>query len=372
MMQQGIFYDLANFFIVLIFALFIIRKNKLQPFVSILIVAHAVLPYVLNDVLFPWQYLGDQGRYFNAVLAIRDGDWLGGGEQGTVLYASRFLAFIPLPFVLTIKSLGFFNTFLFLWLFHFLYRRGFLSLENALFYLIYPSFALYTGLSLRDTLILFFMVMSLYFVMKGHRLFSLLLTVPLIYIKGQNFLIMGPFIFLYGILGGQGGISRKQLFVTIGLTVSLAVITAPLWFNELNHFRAAMFVEDGGTFYEALLLQSTDQVFSQGIFAAFYMLFKPFPWDAGSAFQLIQSFENIILLWFLAKVTIDAYRKDKYHTLFWLFFLLTAMTVYGLVVFNFGTAARYRYPLLIVYYFAIASNIRSRQATDAPLIGQTR
>ena len=56
----------------------------------------------------------DQRRYFNAVYAIRNWDWSGGGEHSpTVVGASRILAVVPLPFVLTIKSLGFFNKFIF-------------------------------------------------------------------------------------------------------------------------------------------------------------------------------------------------------------------------------------------------------------------
>ena len=79
-----------------------------------------------------------------------------------MLVSNMMLAFIPLPYVETFQSLGFFNrllaTIITIWLYASKNLRGW----PLLFLLFYPSFILYSSLALRDTLIFLFMIMSVY------------------------------------------------------------------------------------------------------------------------------------------------------------------------------------------------------------------
>jgi len=98
------------------------------------------------------------------------------------------------------------------------------------------------------------------------------------------------------------------------------------------------------------------------------MLFKPFPWEATNLVQLIQSIENIIIVAFIGWVF-----NKKVHSLiirrklvFLNILLVLSMTIYGLVTFNFGSAARFRCPFIVVYlvfylYLLRTDNIISRQ-----------
>ena len=81
------------------------------------------------------------------------------------------------------------------------------------------------------------------------------------------------------------------------------------------------------------------------------MLLRPFPWEVTSIIQMIQSIENILIIflivWVTKKKILSPIIKSKAKFLNIL--LILSMTIYGLVTFNFGTAARFRFPFIVVY-----------------------
>ena len=83
-----------------------------------------------------------------------------------------------------------------------------------------------------------------------------------------------------------------------------------------------------------------------------YMLLKPFIWEADNPFQLIQALENIIIfgmiIWINRKKIVN--EKIKQKILFLNCLLFVSMTINGLVVFNFGSAVRYKFPFIVIYF----------------------
>ena len=81
---------------------------------------------------------------------------------------------------------------------------------------------------------------------------------------------------------------------------------------------------------------------------------KPLPWEADSFLQIIQSFENFLILIFLIFIFLKAYKIDKSVALKWFVYLLAAFSIYGLVIYNFGTAVRYKFPFIMIIVIGIA------------------
>ena len=81
---------------------------------------------------------------------------------------------------------------------------------------------------------------------------------------------------------------------------------------------------------------------------------KPLPWEADSFLQLIQSFENILIFIFLGYMFIKTSRFDKQIAFKWFVYLFAALSIYGLVVFNFGTAVRYKFPFIVIVIVGMA------------------
>lgn len=335
--------------------------NKYQ----VVLALHCFLPFILNDVLFSASYMGDQFRYWYGVNDIRIGK-IGFFEAltdpGNVLQASALLALIPFPTPVSVISLGFYNTFLYIILFFILYVKKIFTNVSIWFYLLFPSMALYTALSLRETLILFFMILAVVYARESKIFKSILCMVPIYLIKFQNFYIVGPVVLLYFVfnVAKKGmGLTKALIIGVIGL-ISL-LVSAPIALPLVNKFRVAMFVEDGGDPNNIKLISGAGDFVIQGLTSGFYFLSKPLPWEASSALQLIQSFENLAVLAILFLITRQAWRKSPDKLAFWLLFLALSMSVYGLVVANYGTAVRYRYAFVVMYVLFVCADCNIQQ-----------
>lgn len=335
--------------------------NKYQ----VVLALHCFLPFVLNDVLFSASYMGDQFRYWYGVNDIRIGK-IGFFEAltdpGNVLQASALLALIPFPTPVSVISLGFYNTFLYIILFFILYVKKIFTKVSVWFYLLFPSMALYTALSLRETLILFFMILAVVYARESKAFKSILCMVPIYFIKFQNFYIVGPVVllyFLFNVAKKGMGLTKALIIGVIGLVSLLA--SAPIALPLVNRFRVAMFVEDGGDPNNIKLISGAGDFVIQGLTSGFYFLSKPLPWEASSALQLIQSFENLAVLAILFLITRQAWRKSPDKLAFWLLFLALSMSVYGLVVANYGTAVRYRYAFVVMYVLFVCADCNIHQ-----------
>ena len=84
----------------------------------------------------------------------------------------------------------------------------------------------------------------------------------------------------------------------------------------------------------------------------FYMLLKPFLWECDNPFQLIQSLENLVIfamiIWLNRKTIVN--EKIKQKILFLNCLLFVSMAINGLVIFNFGSAVRYKYTFIVIYF----------------------
>ena len=326
---------------------------------------HCFLPFVLNDVLFSASYMPDQFRYWIGVNDIRSGriDFFDAlSDPGNVLQASALLALIPLPTPISIISLGFYNTLLYIVLFFVLYVKKAFTTFSLWFYLLFPSAALYTALSLRETLIFFFMMLTVVYARESKVFRSALCVVPIYMIKFQNFFILGPIVLMYFLLN----VSKKGMGLTKALVIGVIsltglLISAPIAIPLVNKFRAAMFVEDGGNRNDINLISGAGEFVIEGLTSGVYFLSKPFIWEATGFLPLIQSFENSILLVILFLITRQAWKKSPDKLAFWLLFLAFSMSIYGLVVFNYGTAVRYRYPFIMIYVLFVCADCNIQQ-----------
>jgi hypothetical protein len=116
----------------------------------------------------------------------------------------------------------------------------------------------------------------------------------------------------------------------------------------LDFARMAFFVDDGGLREDYVHIKTFSEFVVIALQSAPYFLMKPFPWEADSFLQLIQSLENIFIFAFLAFIFHKTSQIDKNIAFKWLVYLFAALSIYGLVVFNFGSAVRYKFPFIII------------------------
>lgn len=362
------FYDLPNFLICVMFVLLAGRALKVPASHQGVLLLHCALPLVLNGVLFSYGYMPDALKYWRVFNAIRGGElsiyeaWTGGTVERAALYFSS----MPFPFAVTPLSLGFFNSFFYSALFFWLYKKNVFTPFSLWFYLLYPSLALYTGMGLRDTFIFVFMIVAVQWTREGRWWLAIVPLYLLYLIKFQNFFILGPVLLLYVVLGiRKAGISGPKALVVLLLAAVVLAAVSPIALPEINKFRVAMYLEDGGQRGDLELIGSPGEFVASGLVSGIYFLAKPLPWEASNPLQLIQAGENLIVLWLLFLIIRAARKLAPKKLMFWLLFMALALSVYGLVVFNYGTAARYRYPFVVIFVLFVCADCGVRKI--APL-----
>jgi hypothetical protein len=341
-----VMHDILNLLIIICVILIAFGFKIIPLWLGLIQILYAFAPFLLNDFIFPTSFMSDQFRYIDHVKAIRSFDWDYVDGSGTVELASWMMAMIPLPYVETVYSLGFFNrliaTILTIWLYSFIKIRG---LAFSL-YLLYPSFIIYSSLALRDTLILFFMITSLVYFIKGKRFFSLIFLSPLFFLKFQNFYLI---LIIYTIqkIFDNKSIIFKYKYIIYSSLLALLFINGDQLIERIDFYRLAMFYDNGGARSEYTNINNFYDLLKVGFFSSFYFLIKPLIWEATNFFQLALSIESFGLLFFLIIFFFQIYKKNNIICLKWIFSLFVCMFVYGLVVSNFGTSGRYKFPIIL-------------------------
>ena len=360
-------YDVVNLQFVLIIYFLVVSYLRLDELRSSLILGHIVIIFLLNGVLFPTTYMPDQLRYLQATQDFR-GTFSLSDLSFTQSIPGAVFALIPLPFIKSVQSISMINFILYLSIFVFMKKRNISNNAVDYFYLLYPSLMLYSSVALRETLVLLVMIISIYMiVIRNQHIVGIILALPLILFKIQNFLIIVLVLFLYRLVSEK--ITLSKILFTSGfilLFIALKNYRIAIWtigeyfsLEKIEMYRNYMYYENTGSreigYVPISGWISLPILAIKGIFS---MLFEPLPWHVKNPLQLIQSLENIaiiILLFYLN--TRKIYNKViKQKIIFINFFLVASMSIYGLMVFNYGAAARYRFGILTVYiviYFCL-------------------
>ncbi len=348
------FYDIANLLAIFIVIAISFRVGLIPLWLSFFLALFATTPFFLNDFLFPASYMPDQYIYFSHVQDIRSLDY----ERGNLklIISNWMLALIPLPYVETIKSLGFFNrliaTILIIWLYSSKNLRGW----PLLFLIFYPSFLLYSSLALRDTIVFASMIISVILFIENKRLFAILISTPLFFIKFQNFFLLIIF-FLVHLYFSKGSLFYKYRYLFFIVVIG---VSAPFIINIIelvDFYRYALYLEDGGIADSYVSVKTIEDFTIIALQSGPYFLLKPFPWEATNFLQSIQSIENILISMFLAFILIKSARIDKNISFKWFLYLIIALSIYGLVVFNFGSGVRYKFPFVLIVIVGVCYEI---------------
>ena len=364
-MEKKLIFDLINslFSGTLIFIFFYVYKIPMKYY--IIIIMHLVLVFLTNNLLFPISYMPDQFRYINSASHIRESlDFIHFYDYDssiTVSTASGIFSLFPIPFLKSVFSIAIINFILYATMFIFLYRKKILRGYGIYFYLFYPSFALYSAIGTRDTLILFFMILSVYQVHKGNTILSIVISLPLLLIKFQNFFIFFLSLLIYKGIDKGNIFSLKNIYKIILSLIATVIFLQFFSIEEINSIRLAMYIEDGGEIDNYVALSGYLDFIITSFSGAFYMVLKPFIWEAHSVLQIIQSIENIFIFIILYKLTTNLKRVKNPFKNFLMVYFLIAMAIYGIVVFNFGTASRYKYTFIIVFIIFSIKLIRDNK-----------
>lgn len=363
-------YDIVNLeFVVVVSFITVAYYLRSEPLKVFLVFCHILVIFLLNDVLFSPAYFGDQLRQLDAAKTIRS-EWFSTEaafrqHSAKMGLPSLFYAVVPLPFLNSVQSLAMINFLIFIIIFVFIKKNNISSNSVDYFYLLFPSLLLYSSLALRDTLILLFMMIGLYMILIREKyLLGLLLSSPIIIFKFQNYLMIIAAIMLFFYLKNAGVLryGLMTLFIIVGVFIPEKIPVVSHLYERLETWRLALFYDQylyDWKYIKEMKIDALYEPLGTGLILLYqivkyflYMLLKPLIWEVDNPFQLIQSLENMIIfvmiIWINRQKVVN--EKIMQKILFLNCLLFVSMTINGLVVFNFGSAVRYKFPFIVIYF----------------------
>ena len=185
----GLFYDLINFLIIITFIFLIFKKNLINKSGFLILSLFSLTPILGNDVIWDFNVFIDQRKYIITTSIVREnyftiireifaGNWTSVqnrfdialfGAYQSIGYTSLLIASTPIPFVETVRSLGFFSKFIFVvWLIYLIFHNRKLrkNEKNYFYYLLLlsPSLLIYTSVALKEAYIIVFFHFLVYLV----------------------------------------------------------------------------------------------------------------------------------------------------------------------------------------------------------------
>ena len=344
--------DLVNALISLIIIIIALRIKIIPNWIAFVLGIYSFIPFFLNEVLFPTSYFSDQFIYTKNLEEVRSLNFF--SELNPKSYITIWLlSLLPLPFAETVQSMGFYNRLLFLILFLWLYRKNFLSGMSLKFLIFYPSLILYTSLSLRDTVITFVMIIGIISFIDKKYIRCFFSTIILYLIKFQNAYLMIIFYIILLFFNKKTLFFKyRYFFLILTIFIFSFILNDLLYYLEV--FRSAFFWENQGDLLTYRPIDNLKNLIILSLSSSINILIKPMFWEANNLFQIIQSIENFFVLIFLIIFTKKAYSQNRNITIKYLLILFVGLTVYGLIVFNYGALARYKFPFIVLYVLGLS------------------
>ena len=349
--------DIVNIFYVLTIFLIIRKYYRIKNIYFLFLLSHLFSIFLFNGFLFEPSYMPDQFKYLEVAKNVREFDFLNEENftYGVTVYLSGvFFGLFPIPFIDTIYSICMINFLLYFIIFIFLYKKGFLNSKFILwFYLSYPSLAMYSSLALRDMLIFFIMFLGIYYIIVAKRyLFGFTYLSFLFFIKFQNLLFFVVSFFVTIFFSKKINI-KHLLFGIITFIFTFLLFIEFFSIDKLNYYRLSFYNENLSNLKEPFIeISSYLDLLIYSIPGIVKFLFHPLPWEDFNLLQSVQFLENctifILIIYILLqnfKYKLFVFKEVKFMTIF----LFLTLLIYGLVIYNSGTAARYKFPIITIY-----------------------
>lgn len=347
--------EITNLFYVLTILLIVKKYYNLNLFVLFLLFLNLLTVFLCNGVLFEMSFFDDQNEYLQIAQQIRAFEFedISRGIFDRVFLSSLFFALFPIPFIESLYSVGMINFLLYLGIFIFAHKKGLFNSKIVLyFFLLYPSLILYSSLALRDMLIFTIMFFGVYYILLHRYLVGFFILSLLVLIKFQNLLIISlsailVLIFLKKI--------RPKYLLFSGIIFAVVFYQYIDYFSleKINYYSDTFYRENKEDMVEAFMpYTSYWDLFSSAFSKAIYFFFRPLPWIESGIFQWIQFFENVIIFYifcyiWLKNSSLKLWRVQEVK--FLNLMLIISFVIYGLVIYNSGTSARYKFPFVGVY-----------------------
>ena len=357
--------DVGNYAFFCTIFLYFNKKKLISKSLLLILCLFLLTPFLFNNSLFPWTMNPDQVRYLGMANQFRENislDPLFNMTNQTglkVIIPGYIFAFSPMLSVETFKSIGFLNRFFLLGSIAFFLKKKKISPTIFLIILLSPSLTYFSSISLRDVLVLIFMLWSVYYYLEGKKVLFLLFCLLVAATKPQNLIIIIFFIYLNEFFESK----NKKMFSLISILIIAPIIMfmGHNVIDKVNQIRLGLFAEAYGSYrgissentYTAISLNWELLVVTTKSFFLFLLAPLLSMTSMMKVFIIIECF--VLYYIFLKGLILSRSKKHFRVAIIWLIVFLFSFLMYAVVLFNDGTIHRYR--LVLIYFVLIGYSL---------------
>ena len=372
------FFDFINLFIIFL-TLFISFKNKIinKPILLILSV-YASTPLFGNDVLFDFYIFPDQSKYLDNISLVRNNflkilfdfesynqefNNLNFGQFSKMKWTAIAISLTPIPFIESIRSLGFFSKFIFFICFLFILildeKRNFKKNYFVFLILALPSILIYSSVGLKEMFVIVFFHSCMFFILEKKVIFFLMSLLFLFAIRVELtililiFLISYFYIFFYLSERLISKNIQRAIKVAIGLVIFLLLVQYILMNQnyiysvvDLINLRKMGYYGEGDLNTE-IRLYSYDLSLVTLLKDIMFAIITPTLSKSNNTFLFIFIIENIIIISLYLLYFFSILKINLLKGIFYLFFFILLNLSVGMVVVNDFAIYRYKISMFI-------------------------
>ena len=254
-----------------------------------------------------------------------------------------------------------------------------------------PSYIIFSGLIMRDSLIWFLMYYFIYVIYKLYEnknkfqylVKSMLIIIPMVLLRKQYaalFAVYFVFIIIHLIIERDYYFINlkvnfiKYLFISMIFLAGI-VFSYNILVYELSSFdktdlmdyissQISWRTQGGSAYLSHLEYNSIFDVFKNVPLKFYYFVYGPFLWSSTSSFTLLAAAENVVVwissLLFLKNFKIIFNRNNENYRfiLFLSFFVFTSLIANAVIDSNFGTAMRHRMVYMPLFFIVSISSYK--------------
>ena len=377
------FFDLINLSIISLI-IFISYKHKISnKYGAFVLLLFASTPLFGNNVIFDLNVFPDQSKYIINTILIRENyfqivneiisqDWeqfhnrfnLALSDQYIpTRYASLLIASIPIPFIETVRSIGFFSKFIFIvWFIYIISnQKKFFEKKDYSYYLLLflPSVLIYSSIALKEIYIFVFFHLCMFFVLMRKPFFFMISIFMLALVRVELILLIIFFLlsyaFLFYSLPEKKFSNFFQNLVKIIIVSSILLVlyyqsnlnlSLDLFFEKINQMKSGYYHEG-----DLSIKLNTYQIGSYNLLPITLDLFKsimsPLFSKSTNLFLQILIIENFIILLLFFYFSYKISLNNKLKTIFYFIFFIIIHLSVGTIVINDMAIYRYKITMLI-------------------------
>lgn len=358
----------ADFFIlssVGLLLLLIAYANKIINLLELILFLFSISIVFMSHLIFPSNYMQDQIPYTNMIRELRNGIKINVSDM--VFYSTHIYNLLPLPTPSSVASFGMYNKIILITTLLILKKFKYIDSKTLFILLIFPSLAIYSSIALREMLVLLIMIIWLVLILNNKYVFAIIIASIFIFVKKQNFIFFTLFTFMHFYYFNYFLKIEKKIikfsFITLSVLI-LLIMYRDLILFYVNSAIITMHIDNfqnsnnyDMSYKEFLTtIPNIDNyltLFVELVKGFYFSFFGNINFLSQNKFVILQSLENIFLIFVLFYISLNQFNEKNKDLFFWLLYLFLSLAIVGMVIENYGTLSRFKYSFIVLFIIAV-------------------